>query len=408
MIKLQIKIYSKEFNWVQQSDLYKLFQDCPTPILFLGAGASISSGIPVADKLVDEILKYGWRKRKNLEFNESIENSQEYFEWLEKLDWFDNTMPFFDLYPIAIKHILNVRKDRQNFFKEIINSKYKHSIGYISLVKILHLGLINTILTTNFDDYINRVQQKISKTLNIDHIKTSSDFEIISTAPKNPQIIYLHGSIDHLTDKNLEGEVIHLDKILVQRILPLIRDHPIIVVGYRGAENSIMNDLFLENRKFTRNFVNKIYWCILGNSINVEIPDQLCNLAKKVGSNFNFIPIRGFDSLLYKELYPQLDLDQFSEKFCGEINSMVTYDFEDVASKNPEEFNMKNFYIAVEDDFEDFDTSYHSKRDKGKVVFDHSNNDGIFTFGESDKKFETQWAINSDNVVYAYSVYKDI
>jgi hypothetical protein len=50
----------------------------------------------------------------------------------------------------------------------------------------------------------------------------------------------LHGSVEHYTDKNLLDEVQRLDRDLVNELRPLLRDHPLAVLCYRGAELSVM------------------------------------------------------------------------------------------------------------------------------------------------------------------------
>jgi hypothetical protein len=67
-------------------------------------------------------------------------------------------------------------------------------------------------------------------------ISTPVDYVMFHSAPHDPQLIYLHGSVKHYSDKNLTAEVQSLDPELVQRVRPLLRDHPVIVVGYRGTE----------------------------------------------------------------------------------------------------------------------------------------------------------------------------
>ena len=61
------------------------------------------------------------------------------------------------------------------------------------------------------------------------------------------QIVWLHGKAEQYTDKNLAEEVANLDQKLVGVLLPLLQSTPLIVVGYRGAEPSIMTSLLGES-----------------------------------------------------------------------------------------------------------------------------------------------------------------
>src|ERR1700753_2468451 len=124
---------------------------------------------------------------------------------------------------------------------------------------------------------------------------------MFNSAPQDPQLIFLHGSVKHDTDKNLADEVQSLDPLLVERLQPLLRDHPVIAVGYRGAEASVMNDLFLKQAKSGK-FLHGVYWCVLENDLAGPQSPLVERLADVIGSNFQLVPIRGFDDLFEKDL----------------------------------------------------------------------------------------------------------
>ena len=80
---------------------------------------------------------------------------------------------------------------------------------------------------------------------------------------------------------------------------------PIIVVGYRGSEPSVMEGLFGQNKEGRLDFPNGVYWCTRHSESlhpNVEA------FARRLGTNFRLIRIEGFDELfaaLSKELAGQ-------------------------------------------------------------------------------------------------------
>jgi hypothetical protein len=55
--------------------------------------------------------------------------------------------------------------------------------------------------------------------------------------------VWLHGKTEQYTDRNLISETQSLDPALVQKLVPLLESTPLIVVGYRGAEPSVMESL---------------------------------------------------------------------------------------------------------------------------------------------------------------------
>jgi hypothetical protein len=109
-------------------------------------------------------------------------------------------------------------------------------------------GLVGTILTTNFDICLPRALN--DKRPHIRHVAEVNrgpddfrEFDIFNRA----QIVWLHGKAEQYTDKNLAEEVANLDPKLVGALLPLLQSTPLIVVGYRGAEPSIMTSLLGES-----------------------------------------------------------------------------------------------------------------------------------------------------------------
>ena len=104
--------------------------------------------------------------------------------------------------------------------------------------------------------------------------------------------MWLHGKAEQYTDRNLIGETQELDPTLVQKLIPLLESTPLIVVGYRGAEPSIMKSLL--GRDTGLKFRHGIYWCQRAGDAphpNVEA------LAQRLDRNFQYLEIDGFDEL---------------------------------------------------------------------------------------------------------------
>jgi hypothetical protein len=132
-------------------------------------------------------------------------------------------------------------------------------------------------------------------------ISTPADYVMFNSAPHDPQVVFLHGSVKQYTDKNLTAEVRSLDPVLVEMLKPLLRDHPLVVVGYRGAEASVMNDLFLSQTTSNR-FLHGVYWCVLSGEQDSALSPLVVQLADAIGSNFQVVPISGFDDLFDADL----------------------------------------------------------------------------------------------------------
>lgn len=282
--------------------LRSLLMDGSEPVLLLGAGASITSGIPVAAKTVERVARWAWCKENGRHPSDMSIRRSDYWPWLTAQPWYKANVGAGDVYPDAIDNLLGVKSDRREFFEQLINpSEIPPSRGYVALTQILHQGWISTVLTTNFDQCLERAAIQHNRPHRLVSISTPADYIMFSSAPQDPQLIFLHGSVKHYTDKNLTDEVQSLDAQLVDRLKPLLRDHPVIVVGYRGAEASVMNDLFLAQAN-SGGFLHGIYWCVLESDVGGPFAPHVTQVASQIGSNFQLVPIKGFDDLLEKEL----------------------------------------------------------------------------------------------------------
>jgi hypothetical protein len=286
--------------------LRSLLMDGSEPVLLLGAGASITSGIPAAGKTVERVARWAWCKENGRHPGDMSIRRSDYWPWLSAQPWYKPNVAHGDLYPEAIDNLLGVKSDRREFFEQLINPPdVPPSRGYVALTQILHQGWISTVLTTNFDQCLERAAIQHNRPHRLVSISTPADYIMFSSVPQDPQLIFLHGSVKHYTDKNLTADVQSLDGQLVDRLKPLLRDHPVIVLGYRGTEASVMNDLFLAPSN-SGGFLRGIYWCVLDSDIGGPFSSFVTQLANQIGSNFQLVPIKGFDDLFEKDLLARM------------------------------------------------------------------------------------------------------
>jgi len=275
------------------------------PTVLLGAGASFSSGVPLAVESVKRIARryYAERIVGGKVLPEQVKTS-EWMAWLGGQDWFVRDPDrLSDNFPLAVKHLLTPQAYRQKVLLDLIAPDGDIGSGYRHLAELVLRGLIGTILTTNFDMCLPRALN--DKRPHIRHVAEVNrgpgdfrEFDIFNRA----QIVWLHGKAEQYTDKNLAEEVANLDPKLVGALLPLLQSTPLIVVGYRGAEPSIMTSLLGESGDLA--FKRGIFWCHCGGDLHPNVEA----LRNRLGSNFKLYEIDGFDELfsdLDKELARQ-------------------------------------------------------------------------------------------------------
>jgi hypothetical protein len=272
--------------------------DEPCPLILLGAGASFRSGVPMAADAVKQIarLVYSERELKNSRPPERVKPS-EWESWLRGFDWFiPGTDRLAENFPLIVEHLLVPAEFRKRVLLDLMRPANGISNGYKILADFVMRGIIRTMFTTNFDtclpDALRERQPHIRHIYEVNRAPGDYDqFNIYSKC----QIVWLHGRAEQYSDKNSAGEVGTLDPGFVSRIRPVVDASPIIVIGYRGSEPSVMEGLFGQSKGGRLDFPNGVYWCARhGESLHPNVQA----FAQRLGTNFRLVRIDGFDELL--------------------------------------------------------------------------------------------------------------
>jgi hypothetical protein len=222
----------------------------------------------------------------------------EWMAWLSDQPWFiREPARLGENFPFAVQHLLRPQAYRQRVLLELITPSEDLGRGYRHLAELVLRGLAGTVLTANFDICLPKALN--DKRPHIRHVyevnRGPDDFREFGLFNR-AQIVWLHGKAEQYTDKNLTEETSALDPKLVGMLLPLLQSTPLVVVGYRGAELSIMKSLLGYSGDLA--FPNGIYWCHCGGPLHPHVAE----LQERLGGNFRLCPIDGFD-----ELFADLD-----------------------------------------------------------------------------------------------------
>jgi hypothetical protein len=300
------------------------------PIILLGAGASFSSGVPLAAESVRRIARrvFAEKVKGGAVLPEQVKLT-EWQTWLQSQPWFvkgEDRLP--ENFPLAVEHLLQPREYRARLLRDLFQPVNGIGAGYKNLAGLVLKGLIRTILTCNFDTALPiALNERRPHVPHIAEVNRNSDdlreFNIFNRA----QIIWLHGKAEQYSDRNLAGEIEKLERKLIDLLVPTLTDSPLIVIGYRGAEPSIMESLLGKNTRRTQNFKNGIYWCALeGEPVHPNVE----TLRRTVGSNFRLLEILGFDELM-EELSRELAGEDLYPSARGIEQAQGTLAFDDRA-----------------------------------------------------------------------------
>ncbi len=257
----------------------------PNLCLFLGAGASRSSGIRTASELVGE-----WRSTVYHGLRDATEDCsvEEMKAWLtaNESEWYDQKKE----YACLIERVYSTRANRRQCIENQVSEKIP-SIGYAYLVRIAEAGLLRTIFTTNFDDLLNEAFYQFSaeRALVCAH---DSSIDSISISSRRTKIIKLHG--DYLFDdlKNTGTETSRLGDNMKEKFRECLKESGLIIAGYSGSDKSITRNLdeLLDNQAYLR---NGLYWCFRAED---EVSDEVIEILEKPNAFYVLTP--GFDELM--------------------------------------------------------------------------------------------------------------
>lgn len=267
------------------------------PVFLLGAGASFSSGVPLADESVRRLAKRVYAERvlhgKVPAFRVK---TSEWERWLAEQPWFEPGGNLAENFPLVVEHLLRPKEYRRQQLMDIMQPHAKLGSGYTMLAEFVRRGLVRTTLTTNFDPCLPMALDALRPHLpsHSEVNRTEGDFDEFDLYSR-AQIVWLHGRVEGYSDRNLVEEVRRLDPELKTRLRPLLEDSPLVVVGYRGAEPSITKDFLLGTANEARGFRKGIYWCVRhGEALHPHVEE----LRERLGGNFVLLGIDGFDELM--------------------------------------------------------------------------------------------------------------
>ena len=273
--------------------------------LFLGAGASVSSGIPSGTDLVWHFKREIFclerdihpSKFRDLQIESNRKLIQSFFNERGDND-IDNPYShyFEECYPDPL-----VRKE---FLTNLVRDK-KPSIGFLCLAALVESKKLNVVWTTNFDDLIEKAVNNLNFT-SCSIISPENASSVSGYKDDIPKVVKLHGDFRYDPLQNTDEELQKLEKNLQEYIIKGSEERGLIIVAYSGSDQSIMETL----QKAIKNpsaFPKGLIWCIPKGIKPSEELIQLIDKANEQNGRSGFIEIDSFDFFLH-ELYKICDL----------------------------------------------------------------------------------------------------
>ena len=298
--------------------------------IFLGAGASISSGIPSAQMCIQE-----WKRSIFLTNNPGLED--QFIElslpsvrcriqqWLDAQGQFPpKDTP--DEYGFYIQQCYPIEEDRRAYFENKVRTARPH-IGYQLLCQLAEANLIRSVWSTNFDGLAARAAAPFNLTPL--EVGIDSQQRLTHEASHGELLcVSMHGDYRYDTLKNTPNELQAQEEILSKALIKQTATMPLIVCGYSGRDQSVMNTMRLA---YTQPGTGVLYWCGFSDG---DIPEHLVALirhARDHGRQAYYVPTLGFDDLMMRLALHCLD----GERREYARHSIATVAPEDLLHREP-------------------------------------------------------------------------
>jgi len=276
-----MKEWAEEIGLLNMIDAIKLRIDVDHRFCFiLGAGASVSSGIPsgaeMATQWLDDIKKLKPKETERWIIDENIDEKDigRYYSKLYEMR-FDNPSEGYIWLQNAMKGAVP-------------------GLGYYHLAKILTTDKtpMNHVITTNFDRLIEDAifMYTDKKPIMVTHEYLAHYLD--NQRYEGPIIAKIHRDL-MLHPKSAEGEINQLAESWEQALMKTLNVCTPIVIGYNGNDGSLMK--LLEKFVAENGMKKTIYWCYRKNDLPKN--ERIIELLNKC-SGF-LVPILNFDAVMY-------------------------------------------------------------------------------------------------------------
>jgi hypothetical protein len=272
------------------------YKSPPGYVVFLGAGASVEAGIPSASEMVIRAL----RSRRDTETTSPTPTSslsdKEIENWAINVGYYDPN-DIESMYAQIMNRLFHTPNLREEFVRREIR-KARISSGYQIFGELIARGVFDTILTTNFDHLV-RQGAAFAHPWPIEEVNSAEQYNQLGTYSQETRIIRLHGDFWHSNLRNTQDELRKTPKIIYDAVRKLFNSGGLIVIGYGGEDESLMQGLFPpELWQDPGAFGSGLYWC------DIKDKEQLAPRVKafltegnKVGRAF-YVKIEGFNKLM--------------------------------------------------------------------------------------------------------------
>ena len=273
---------------------------------FLGAGASAAAGIPTAGDMIADFKTRLFCARTGIP-REEVDSADPL--WAERISaYFDGTHGFPPAghpseYSTAFEAVFPQPRDRRSYIEELMKRgtpSYAHRV----LASLISTGSIRCLFTTNFDPLVERATVTTDELLPADR-RTHLTVSALDSAERAvrclrdgswPLLVKLHGDYKSDRLKNVASELQSQDQQLRGVLTQALGRFGLVVVGYSGRDDSIM-DALGEAVSVSGAFPSGLWWVNRPGTPLLPRVEALLEEADNAGIEATVIESENFDEL---------------------------------------------------------------------------------------------------------------
>lgn len=265
--------------------------------VFVGAGASVSSGLPSAQTCIWE-----WKRNIFLTNNPGLEEQftelslsgvrRRIQQWLDGQGRFPSDGAS-DEYGFYIQECFPITEDRRGYFQDKVRKARPH-VGYRLLCHLAEADLVRSVWSTNFDSLVARAAASFNLTPR--EVGIDSQQRLVSPPGQGELLcVSLHGDYRYDALKNTPEELQTQEAEFCKALIEQTRTTPMIVIGYSGRDQSVMNAL---HSAYTGPGTGTLFWCGFSDSLPPEHVAALIQHARRNGRRAYYVSTVEFDDLM--------------------------------------------------------------------------------------------------------------
>ena len=270
----------------------------------IGAGVSRSAGVPTAADLIYDFKRtlYAQAKRIPISHLDAPDPDVRL-----RLDAFFAADPQLvpaghpEEYAVLFEAAYPDAGSRQRKIEEILRAADpKPALGHLVLAAMWQLGLAHVVWTTNFDDVLEQAANDVAgqpRWLTVASLDNPTVARAAFTDTSRPLLVKVHGDFQSERLNNTTAELRDGDNALRRALREAMRTRGLVVVGYSGRDDSVMDSL-TDALTADHPYDAGLYWVTSSAATLLPRVHDLLDRARSVGATAHIVEAPSFEELM--------------------------------------------------------------------------------------------------------------